>query len=291
MTSSSVQLRHQLRNLCRHNRDGSFATQKNRVEILMLAARQLGDAGFKQMGATSLRRQHVLELVTRWRKEGIAPGTMKNRMAVLRWWAEKINKDGIIPRNNANVGIPDRDYAQRENKAQRLDERLDRITDPYVRMSLLLQDAFGLRREEAIKFQPSFADRVDHIVLKGSWTKGGRERIIPIRTEAQRTLLDAAHKLAGDGALIPPDKSYIQQRNLYDGQCKAAGLSNMHGLRHNYAQERLEDMTGRKAPLAGGPRRRELAKDERRMDDAARRIVAEEMGHSRVGITATYCGT
>jgi integrase len=53
-------------------------------------------------------------------------------------------------------------------------------------MSLELQQAFGLRREEAMNFQPSFADRGDHIMLKASWTKGGKERIIPVRTEAQR---------------------------------------------------------------------------------------------------------
>jgi hypothetical protein len=47
-------------------------------------------------------------------------------------------------------------------------------------MSLRLQAAFGLRREESIKFRPDYADRSDHIILKGSWTKGGRERAIPI---------------------------------------------------------------------------------------------------------------
>ena len=48
-------------------------------------------------------------------------------------------------------------------------------------MSLELQQAFGLRREEAMKFQPSFADQGDHIRLKGSWTKGGKAwvRVLP----------------------------------------------------------------------------------------------------------------
>jgi len=59
---------------------------------------------------------------------------------------------------------------------------LAQITDPYVRISLMLQQEFGLRREEAIKFQPAYADKRDHIQLKGSWTKGGRERTIPILT-------------------------------------------------------------------------------------------------------------
>ena len=52
-------------------------------------------------------------------------------------------------------------------------------------MSLKLQAAFGLRREESIKIRPEWADRGDRLALKASWTKGGREREIPIRTAEQ----------------------------------------------------------------------------------------------------------
>ena len=41
-------------------------------------------------------------------------------------------------------------------------------------MSVRLQAAFGLRREEAVKFEPGKAFRSDHIALKASWTKGDR---------------------------------------------------------------------------------------------------------------------
>ncbi|MCA8340618.1 hypothetical protein [Burkholderia cepacia] len=57
------------------------------------------------------------------------------------------------------------------------------------------------------------------------------------------------------GSLIRTHKSYIQQRYTYDGQCKAAGLSNMHGLRHRYAQDRYEALADWKTPAAGGLRR------------------------------------
>jgi hypothetical protein len=80
-------------------------------------------------------------------------------------------------------------------------------------MSLRLQAAFGLRREESIKIEPAAADQGDRIVLKASWTKGGRRREIPIRNEEQRTLLDHAKRLAGSGSLIPPHLRYIDQRN------------------------------------------------------------------------------
>ncbi|MHA5689335.1 integrase domain-containing protein, partial [Pseudomonas aeruginosa] len=188
------------------------------------------------------------------------------------------------------LGVAERRYVTNISKAQELGTGLEQVTDAHVRMSLQLQAAFGLRREEAIKFQPSYADRGDHIALKGSWTKGGRERTVPITTTEQRDALHAAHRLAGTGSLIPANKTYIQQRHVYDGQCKAAGLSHMHGLRHQYAQSRYEALTGWKAPAAGGPQRQSLTMSQRLRDTEARERISKELGHNRTGIVSVYCG-
>lgn len=208
----------------------------------------------------------------------------------MRWWAEKVGKAGLIPRDNTQLAIPERRFVTNEDKARRLDGGLDRVADPHVRTSLSLQQAFGLRREESIKFQPSHADRGDCIVLKGSWTKGGRPRTVPITTPEQRVVLDAAHQLAGAGSLIPAQKTYIQQRHTYDGQCKAAGLSHMHGLRHHYAQVRYEALTGWKAPAAGGPSTGMLTSGQRVQDALSRQTISRELGHERTQITAVYLG-
>lgn len=53
-----------------------------------------------------------------------------------------------------------------------LDDKLDRITDPHVCISLRLQVAFGLCREKSIRFQPHYADRNEHFAIEGSWAKG-----------------------------------------------------------------------------------------------------------------------
>ncbi|ATN32587.1 integrase [Rhizobium sp. ACO-34A] len=279
-----------LKQMCRRNRDGSHATQADRMHSLTLAARQLGEAGFRQMRATSLRGRHVDALVGRWQEEGLSAGTMKNRVSHLRWWAEKVGKPGLIPADNAKLGIPQRKYATNENKAVELGTRLERVTDAHVRMSLQLQQAFGLRREESIKLQPRYADRGDHIALKGSWTKGGRERTVPITTAEQRVILDHAHVLAGAGSLIPAHLTYIQQRHVYDGQCKAAGLSHMHGLRHRYAQQRYEALTGWKPPAAGGPSVKQLTPEQRIVDLEAKQQISRELGHERIQITSVYLG-
>ena len=283
-------LTYTLRQLCQRNRDGSYNTQADRQRSLSLAARQLREAGFRQMRANSLKGKHVEALLQRWQAEGLSAGTLKNRMAHLRWWAEKVGKAGILPADNTKLGIPERRYVTNENKAKELGDRLDRITDPHVLMSLRLQAAFGLRREESIKFQPRYADRGDQIAIKGSWAKGGRDRTVPITTPEQRAVLDEVHRLVGLGSLIPSHKTYIQQRHVYDGQCKAAGLSNMHGLRHRYAQMRYEVLTGWKAPVTDGSSTAQLGTVQRLADQQARQHISRELGHERMAVTSIYLG-
>ena len=111
-------LSYTLRQLCQHNRDGSHATQADRQRSLTLMAHQLKEAGFRQMRATSLKGKHVDVLLRRWQAEGLSAGTRKNRLAHLRWWAEKVGKAGILPADNTKLGIPERHSVSEENKAK-----------------------------------------------------------------------------------------------------------------------------------------------------------------------------
>jgi hypothetical protein len=284
-------LNHQLKQLCKHNRDGSYGTQVQRERVLTLIANQLHELGFTQMHARSLKPKHVEAVTTLWLDSAVAAGTMKNRMAALRWWADKVNKRNVVARSNDHYGLPRRQYANGANRAKVLEKtNLERVTDPHVRMSLELQAAFGLRREEAIKIRPRFADKGGTLWLKASWTKGGRAREIPIRTDAQREVLERAKALAGGGSLIPAEKTYVQQLRLYEGQCIRAGLSRMHRLRHAYAQQRYRELTGWDAPAVGGPASKSLSIHHRAQDQLARETIARELGHEREAISAVYCG-
>ena len=197
-------LNHQLKTLCRNNREGSYGTQVRRERELTLMANELHELGYRGMNSHSLKPKHVDALVGHWLKKEVTAGTIKNRMAAFRWWARKVNRQNVVARSNDFYGIPNRIFVTNTNKAKSiLEVDLAKVRDEHVRMSLELQQAFGLRREEAIKFSPSYADQKDHLVLKPSWTKGGKARTIPIRTETQRQLLDRARRLAGKGSLIP----------------------------------------------------------------------------------------
>ena len=284
-------LNYQLMKLCKANRDGSFSTQATRKSILNRIANQLHELGYKHMQAKSLKPKHVEALVSLWKDQGLSVGTLKNLMAGLRWWARHVGKPDIVPKNNDAFDIGKRSQVARESKAWELKEAHPaKVTDEYVRLSLRLQAAFGLRREEAIKFSPNYAIKDDHIKLKPTWTKGGRARTVPILNDGQRQLLEDIRKLAKGGALIPPKKNYVKQLHRYERQVRDAGIKNPHGLRHAYAQRRYEELTGWKPPVAGGPASNSLTNDQRARDEGARKTIAEELGHGREEISATYLG-
>ena len=284
------QLNFDLKQLLGRHPEGGFVTRRDRSYALAQAADTLHELGFRRLRAAGLGRRHVDALVREWRRRGLSTGTLKNRMAHLRWWARHVGRPGVVG-TNAEHGIGNRTYVTNRDKGRALDpDRLALVRDAHVRMSLRLQAAFGLRREEAIKFVPAYADRGGSVVLKAAWTKGGRAREIPVWNDGQRAALDAARRLAGGGALIPRGRNYVEQRRVYEKQTRAAGLGRMHGLRHRYAQSRYEGLTGWKAPSAGGPRPRSLPPAKRRMDRAARLAVSRELGHGRPQAASTYLG-
>lgn len=289
---SMTPLQYDLKCLCDRNRDGSHATQAARRKILDQAARELRTLGFRDLRAPDLKPRHVERLLARWQAEQLSAGTLKNRLAHLRWWAEKVGRRSVIPRDNARLGIAQRVYVDNTRQLAQafVPETVAQIPDAHLRLSLELQALFGLRRAEALKFQPALADRGDHLALKASWCKGGRAREIPVRTAEQRELLTRVHALAGAGSLIPAHLSYVEQLHRYEHYTRTAGLSRLHGLRHQYAQTRYRELTGWPAPAAGGRTAAELTPGERALDRTARLQISSELGHARELITVVYLG-
>lgn len=287
----------ELMSLTERNRDGSFSTQAARRDILAQVGRQLLQMGYRNLGAQGLKPKHIQSLLDNWREEGLSVATMKNRMAHLRWWAEKIGKQNVIPRTNDELDLGRRKYVTNQTKARDLpDSALSKIKDERLKASLELQRAFGLRREECLKFQPIYAlngkrlQEAQSIKLAPTWCKGGRAREVPITTNYQREVLQRALVLAGKGSMIPGEKKYVQWLVKYEQDTKRAGLSKLHGLRHQYAQIRYHELTGWDAPACGGPVRKELNEGQLNLDLEARLIISNELGHNREAITSVCLG-
>lgn len=285
-------LRHGLVLLMKRNADGSYASQAARKNILVQIEKQLKRGGYRHLTPQTLKLKHVKFLIEHWQSQGLSIGTIKNRMAHIRWVFEKTGREHLLPKSNEELGIGKRVFSDNSiNKAKELDvAKLNAISDLYIKTALELQSAFGLRREEALKFNPSIAIKADRIYLKGSWTKGGKEREIPIRNQYQTLVLERAIAIAPSGSLIPAGKKYIQQLKYYENTCQKVGLCKNHGLRHQYAQKRYEELTGMKAPKAGGPTSKELNSVQKSAEKEVRLTISKELGHEREEITVIYLG-
>ncbi len=247
-------LNHDLKELCRRNRDGSYATQADRAHILDLVANQLHEMGFRGLSVHGLKPRHVEKLVERWLAEKLSPGTIKNRMCRFDGWrrrsARTTSSSAPMPPTASRIGCT----SPTSPKQRSLSWTSYNIRTPCTRMSLRLQAAFGLRREDSIKIVPAWADRGDTLVLKDSWTKGGRELQIPIRTLEQRQLVDEAKALVKGKSLVAPGyttyRDYLQH---FRDECARVGIHAFHGHRHFYAQTRYQELTGQECPARGGP--------------------------------------
>lgn len=276
--------------LCKRNRDGAFGTQTNRQRGLTAMGAELTQLGYKLKCCRSIKPKHVTALINHWQDSGLTKATMRNRMSWLRWWAMKVDKTSILDKRNVAYELNE-DRTKRNNRAFELDaNKLNTISCPYVRAAIMLQAAFGLRREEALKFQPNIAIKKDCIMLKGSWTKGGRPRTIPITAAHQRVVLNAVQQIAGNGALIPPASTYAEHLKRYERSTYKAGFKRLHGLRHHYSQNRYFHLTNMHCPLRGGPRRSMLSEDQYELDRQARQRIAKELGHNRLDICDIYIG-
>ena len=259
--------------------------------------RELHAGGIQISHITHFKPRHVIYLVKKWQESGVMTSTIKNRLSQLRFLSQLIRRPDLMPKLNKDLDVGARIYISPVSKAIH-EVDLSKFKNLLIHYSVQLQQQFGLRREESIKFIASDADKGSHITLTASWTKGGIERNIPITNDTQRVLLDEIKtKINKGNSLIPADKTYAYQRRVYDTAVYKAGYSNFHGLRHAYAQRRYLELTheltqgkGWPAPHQGGKSKKDMSPDERNIDRQARLILSNELGHSRGQITQVYLG-
>jgi hypothetical protein len=287
-------LEYALTRLCeQHDTGGSFTSRDNRKKHLQQMGRQLHAMGFRDLRVHQLGGRHVNRLVRLWHDQHLSIGAMKNRLSHLRWWAKTIGRAHVIARANAYYGIPARPLTTTSQAVELTDAVLAAIDGPYqarIRVSLRLQRWLGLRTEESLKIRPGHAiirdahGQIIRVNLRGSWCKNGRTRSLLMRTDRQREALEDALRLAGNQSLIPPHMTYIAYLRTFQYRCRKVGLTHRHGLRHRYAQARYTELTGSLPPNGDGPMAAWA------VDDRARQIISDELGHGRTNVTAAYVG-
>ena len=79
------QLHFDLLRLLKDDRQGSHGSRRAQGYVLAQAAETLHRLGYRALRAKGLKGRHVEALVAEWPWWGLTDGTVKNRMAHLRW--------------------------------------------------------------------------------------------------------------------------------------------------------------------------------------------------------------
>jgi integrase len=137
------------------------------------------------------------------------------------------------------------------------------------------------------------ADAVGHYVKLTRGTKGGRLRHVPVDTPERVDAVARARRVAqrdGD-SISDPRYTLVQAIRHLRYVMERFGVTKRdlgvtpHGLRHQYAADEYRNGTGEAPPVeGGGPLPSQI-------DQAARLVVSERLGHSRVQIAAAYLGS
>lgn len=280
----------------------SNATAKKRSDVIFLCFSQIREGGFKLNDPLNIKPKHIIYLVNLWLENNLSPSTITNRISIMKLFTEFIDKPGLVLSPEEYVmdkSLVKRTYVNQEDKswkakeidAEEIAQQAMEI-DPYSGHQILLMMNFGLRLKEAVCMKPFKSDYGEHLLVMDG-TKGGRTRIVPIDSPSKRSIVDSCKKLVSkvDKNMCAPERRIEQEINRIYYVMKLLGITQkqlgvtVHGLRHQYLNDRYEQVAGHESPVRGGT----IIDHEK--DNHARLVTMLEAGHGRTKIGASYYGS
>jgi integrase len=285
----------------------SSKTRDERQQFYLRIVAELWDQGLRIRKLESLSEKHVESLMERWHDAGICVATLHTRLSMISVLCDYLGKRGLtkpiahyFPDENMRRSTVAKESKAWKAKGVDVGEMIALATkvDERLGVMLALQHTFGLRVKESIELRPSHGliDRGNTLELHQG-TKGGKPRTVPVNTPERVRVLQWAISVANSGnskRVRWPDCTWKQaQRRFYHYVNNRLGISkkNMgvtpHGLRHGWGQDEYREQTGLPAPVEGGA----LGKIDRETHQKASMTVSRWLGHERIDVTTSYCGS
>lgn len=289
------------------SRDCSTKTRQERRNNLRRSFAELHQLGFHLGSPTSLKQKHLHALAEHWQQKGLAPKTLHGLISNFREFARWTGKRDLV--QDISVYCGGREHLIRRTgatedlswEAHGIDvplflEKVKGI-DKRLWLYLCFQRYFGLRTKESIELRPwrATAQGDEHLYVTDG-TKGGKHRMVPIRSDRQREIIDFSRELVGqhlNAQLRWPDKTWRQAQAHFYYLMRRLGVTHElmgvspHGLRHGFLQDEYEHFVGLPAPIKGGS-----ALPENRFEyKRAMLALSLEAGHFREAVTGMYCGS
>ncbi len=280
----------------------SERSRKSRKDFLQFVVKAIYDHGYKPRSTFALKPKHLDAVFDSLEKSGITYKTLQSKLSNLRFLVhfggcphleDYIDKYAATARERYSdaPAVPNRLPESEEE----IVEVLNRVfmEDSLVMLQLLLQWKLGLRKRESFRLRPRESYKGDTLHLYRG-PKGGRYREVPIIGEEVHALLRHAMEVADaqGGSMMPAEFSEDQWRNHYNAVLLKCGVTKRgigftpHQLRHVFAQDLYEKVSGYKPPVLTDGYRTTPTGEAGEL--RARTIVAKALGHSRLDITSHY---
>lgn len=299
----------QIEKLFKHTRSGSYGTRARYRKSCEQFARFLNER-FKLQNLRNLQDKHVVAYIKERQLSGMAPKTIKNDLAAIRYLHDMVPNNRYQLSQNRQLttihGLDiekthsingDRGWTDQEYKSmKKLAESLGR-TD--IKDIMTLCRSMGLRIAEATaatRAQAEASLRTGIYEVRGE-AKNGKWRKVPLSEEAKGVLKERLKVVERGGKLfvkydektheainrfekfleqhrgkIVTEEGVEKRTHEREGETKTHNLT-FHGLRYSYVQERMDEEVGKGFS-----------------NEQAASQVSKEVGHNRTEIIRTYLG-
>lgn len=285
-------LEKQVNSVFKHNRQGSYKTKEKYQNDTKQFAKFLAKE-FRLQNMRNIGDKHLEKYIHYMQEQKLAPSTIKDRLAAVRFFHDKLDRTKHILSQNQKFELERRRFGG-VNRAWRDSEYKSflklcelRGNDRMASIAVLARNE-GLRIHETLKIDRNAVEkalRTGELTVKG---KGGKVRNVPLLQESREILRERMQEVERGQKLfvqtgekthlvIKQCQNFINRNREHFQEERSREQTNeieritFHGLRHAYAQDRFEEF-----------------KNQGMNDFEARVALSNLLGHERDDVTRIY---
>jgi hypothetical protein len=228
-------LRQAANRLLRSNRRGKYQNRKHRAYVIRKMIHDLYVIQKVPPSWQALKTEHIHSLVGYWKKERVNPETMMRYMTIIRRFLPQMDCQ-LTHIDNKTLQLV-RTYKRKRSK-KIIDPNIwQTIQEPDTRLIMALQVEFGLTFSEAIHIQSFLHVRDKELWVIRDIAFNSMDRIIPIRTENQRMILEQFNQYTEQHHMLVHMKTYDLIRLEWRNALTKHRLSPLKSWRYLYARK------------------------------------------------------
>lgn len=178
---------------------GCFKDKKHRAFIIHKMIDDLFVIGAVPMSWQHLRKCHLEQLIQYWRRRSIKTATIMRYMTVVRKFLHDMTCQ-LNDIDNKSLGLIRQKKQKRKHTIPA--DVWRKIDEPLSQIIMALQIQFGLTFGEAIKLDPKLHVQEHHLWLTRDMAFNSEDRVIPLRNDAQLTILSQLVALTDHQSVI-----------------------------------------------------------------------------------------